>query len=173
MFVGMPQIVCVRVHVHSRNDSPIGLECRYSLDIGMEQVHKLYLILTPFCYTYNFAWGETLTRALHVTSEWYLALRFLSPSAGLSHREDAKLLEGLKMLAIEKRSYPLQEKLLNAKTSEEKKAIRKQIRALKYAHCVYIHVHVSLLLLVSLPNPILSQAKRLKGSGDFGRKGLA
>ena len=43
------------------------------------------------------------------------------------------------MLAIEKRSYPLQEKLLNAKTNEEKKAIRKQIRALKYVH---VHVHI-------------------------------
>ena len=56
---------------------------------------------------------------------------------GLSHREDAKLKEGLKMLAIEKRSYPLQEKLLDAKTNEEKKAIRKQIKALKY-----VHVHI-------------------------------
>ena len=53
---------------------------------------------------------------------------------GLSHREDAKLKEGLKMLAIEKRSYPLQEKLLDAKTNEERKAIRKQIKALKYVH---------------------------------------
>lgn len=43
------------------------------------------------------------------------------------------------MLAIEKKSYPLQEKLLNAKTNEEKKAIRKQIRALKYVH---VHIYV-------------------------------
>jgi hypothetical protein len=62
-------------------------------------------------------------------------------SAGLSHREEAKLLEGLKMLAIEKRSYPLQEKLLDAKTSEERKVLRKQIRALKYVH---VHVHTYL-----------------------------
>ena len=38
------------------------------------------------------------------------------------------------MLAIEKRSYPLQEKLLDAKTSEERKALRRQIKALKYVH---------------------------------------
>ena len=40
----------------------------------------------------------------------------------------------MKMLAIEKRSYPLQEKLLDAKTSEERKALRRQIKALKYVH---------------------------------------
>ena len=49
------------------------------------------------------------------------------------------------MLAIEKRSYPFQEKLLDAKTSEEKKAIRKQIKALKYLYykiivvCACVH----------------------------------
>ena len=66
----------------------------------------------------------------------------------------------MKMLAIEKRSYPLQEKLLDAKTSEERKALRRQIKALKYVHLyessigfVHIICEPTVNFLSSLPNP--------------------
>ena len=67
------------------------------------------------------------------------------------------MMEGLRMLAIEKRSYPFQEKLLDAKTNEEKKTIRKQIRELKYVHVLITAKHALALVSFPYPNPLTDE----------------
>ena len=52
--------------------------------------------------------------------------------AGTKNKEDAKLVEGVKIQAIERRSIPLQAKLREAKTNNEMRVIRRQIRQLRY-----------------------------------------
>ena len=53
---------------------------------------------------------------------------------GLKHREDVKLLEGVRLQAIEKRSQPLLEKLESVKSNDELKSLRRQVSQLR---CVF------------------------------------
>ena len=50
----------------------------------------------------------------------------------MKNKEDVRLLEGIRIQAIDRRSMPLQAKLQVAKTNDEIKAIRRQIRQLGY-----------------------------------------
>ena len=47
-------------------------------------------------------------------------------------KEEIKLLEGVRIQAIDRRSAPLQQKLQEAKTNDEIRALRRQIRELRY-----------------------------------------
>lgn len=51
---------------------------------------------------------------------------------GQKNKEDKKLLEGVRIQAIESRSHPLQARLEEAKTHSEKRELRKQIAELRY-----------------------------------------
>ena len=53
---------------------------------------------------------------------------------GLKHREDVKLLDGVRLQAIEKRSQPLLEKLESVKSNDELKSLRRQVSQLR---CVF------------------------------------
>ena len=62
--------------------------------------------------------------------------------AGTKNKEEVKLLEGIRIQAIDRQSIPLQAKLQEAKTNDEIRAIRRQIRRLRYVdgnHMVHVH----------------------------------
>ena len=60
--------------------------------------------------------------------------------AGTKNKEDNKLIEGVRIQAIDRKAIPLQEKLQEAKPNDEIRAIRRQIRQLGYVKSHHVHV---------------------------------
>ena len=57
---------------------------------------------------------------------------------GREYREDSKLLDGVRLQAVEMRSAPLLEKMSVAKTNEEIRTLRREISQLRYKICMCI-----------------------------------